>query len=50
MEKKEISEEMFNLPNADTVVMNLVRKGAELSYGAQFKVFGLPNAAEILLE
>ena len=47
---KVISEETFNQPNAGIVVMNLVREGAELSYGAQFEVFGLPNAAKILLK
>ena len=51
MEKK-ITKEMFALPNAGEVILNLVKQGAKIDEEIQLKVFGLPDekAAEIMLE
>ena len=49
---KKITEEMFNLPNAGEVILNLVKQGAEIDKEIHLKVFDLPQdeRKEILLE
>ena len=52
MKTKNITEEMFALPNAGELIANLVKQGAEIDEEIQRKVFDLPDekAAEIMLE
>ena len=49
MKTTKITEEMFNLPNAGEVILNLVRKGALIEPKSQLKIFDLENWKEILV-